>query len=139
MGLSLADCSPDGSALVAAEIVHDHDVAGVQSGHQRILDVGAELNTVDRPVEEDGSCDAVLSKCCQEGQGLPFAKGRLGEKPLTASTAPTARCHVSLSPGFVEEHQARRIEFSLVTLPAFTPSFDVGTVLFACEKTFFYN
>src|SRR5580658_673663 len=99
MGPSLADCSPDGSALVAAEIVHDHDVAGVQSGHQRILDVGAEHNTVDRPVEEDGSCDAVLSKCCQEGQGLPFAKGRLGEKPLTASTAPTARCHVSLSPG----------------------------------------
>jgi hypothetical protein len=133
VGAGLADRCPDGSALVAAEVVHDHDVARMQSGHQGIFDIGTELNAVDRAIEEDGSCDAVLSKCCQEGQRSPLAEGRLGEKSLPASTPPTGRRHVGLGPGFVDEHQARRIEFALVTPPAFTPPFDVGTVLFACE------
>jgi hypothetical protein len=46
---------------VAAEVVHGHYVAGMQSGHQGILNIGTELDAVDRPIEEDGSFDAVPS------------------------------------------------------------------------------
>jgi len=56
-----ADRFPDRLAFVAAEVVHDDDVARLQSGHQGTLDIGTEFNAVDRPIEEDGSLDAVLS------------------------------------------------------------------------------
>jgi len=61
MGPGLADRCPDRLAFVAAEVVHDYDVARMQSGYQGILDIGTELNAIDRPIEEDGSLDAVLS------------------------------------------------------------------------------
>ena len=36
---------------MAAEIVHDHDVAGLQYRHELLLDISAEGLAVDRPVE----------------------------------------------------------------------------------------
>jgi hypothetical protein len=40
-----------GFAFVAAEIVHDHDIAGAKRGGEDLLDIGREALTVDRTVE----------------------------------------------------------------------------------------
>ncbi len=45
--------------FMAAEIIHDNDVAGRQGRHQHLLDVGRKVSAVDRPVEDAGGVDAV--------------------------------------------------------------------------------
>ena len=49
-------CGFDLGAFVGAEVVHDHDFAGAQRGDQFLLDVGDELVTVDRAVEDARRC-----------------------------------------------------------------------------------
>ena len=44
----------DAGDLVAAEIVEDDDVAGVQRRRHRLVDPGFECRAVDRPVEHAG-------------------------------------------------------------------------------------
>src|SRR6516165_12736569 len=51
LGAGRADERPYGLALVAAEIVHDDDVAGAKRGYQDPLDIGSKALAVDRPVE----------------------------------------------------------------------------------------
>ncbi len=45
--------------FVAAEIIHDNDVAGRQGRHQHLVDVGRKISAVDRPVEDAAGVDAV--------------------------------------------------------------------------------
>lgn len=50
------DCAAVGCALVAAEIVHNHDVAGLPFGNEKLFDIGLERDAVDRPIEDHGPC-----------------------------------------------------------------------------------
>ena len=45
-------------SLMARQIVHNHDVAGADFGHQHLLDIGLEGIAVDRTVEHHRCCDA---------------------------------------------------------------------------------
>ena len=56
------DCSTHGFPLVAAQIVHDDDVARRQGRHEELLDPGGEELAVDRPVEDAGSVDPVVAR-----------------------------------------------------------------------------
>ncbi len=62
---------------MASEVVHDDDVAGLEGGHELLLDVGAEADAVDRPVEDKGRGELVAAQCREEGHGLPVAMGRV--------------------------------------------------------------
>ena len=73
LGAGGADRSADRLAFVAAEIVHDDDVAGGQGGQQALLDIGEKADAVDRPVDDAGRLDAVTAQRCQESQGAPAA------------------------------------------------------------------
>jgi hypothetical protein len=55
----------------------------------------------------------------------------LGYQPLAALAAPVATCHVGLSPGLVDEHQARRVNLALVALPLRPPPGHVRSILLA--------
>lgn len=46
------DALADSRGLVAAEIVHDDNVAGLEGGHQLLLDISAQALAIDRPVED---------------------------------------------------------------------------------------
>src|SRR5690242_4693273 len=54
----------DGAAqrlvIVAAEVVHDHDVAGTQRGQQHLFDAEAEAFAIDGPVDQPWSCDLIM-------------------------------------------------------------------------------
>jgi len=67
------DCAPDGHALVATEVVPDHDVVRTKGRNQQLLDIGQGPLVVDRPLEDEGGSDRVAAQGGQEGQGLPMA------------------------------------------------------------------
>jgi len=134
-------CRPDGLAhglaLVAAEVVHDHDVAGQERGHEELLDIGGEELAVDRPVEHTWCVDAVMAKRGKEGQRFPLAEGGFGQQLVSAPGPAPDRGHVGLGPGFIDEDEPLGIKPSLILLPLLAPSGDLGPILFGGEQRFF--
>ena len=65
----------DAGDLVGPEVVGDDDVAGVQSRHHDLVDVGAEALAIDRAVEDPGAVSPVTRNAarnvlvCQRPQG----------------------------------------------------------------------
>lgn len=57
-GADAFDHCPDPWPLVAGQVVHDHDVAGVKLGQQHLLDIGFKTDAVDRPVDDEGRDEA---------------------------------------------------------------------------------
>jgi len=55
------DQAAQGSRLVAAEIVHDDDVAGLKLRHENLLNIGAEAFAVDWAVEQARCSEAVTA------------------------------------------------------------------------------
>ena len=66
-----ADGITDGLALVRGQIVHDDDVAGLESGNEDLDDVGEEALAVDRAVEQAGRREAIVAERRDERQRLP--------------------------------------------------------------------
>jgi hypothetical protein len=50
-----------GFGFVAAEIVHDDDVAGTKRGNEDLFDVGPETLTVDGTVKQPWCVDPVMA------------------------------------------------------------------------------
>lgn len=46
-----------------AEIVQDHDIAGLQRWDQNLLDIEAEPLAIDRPVDEPWRLEAIVAQC----------------------------------------------------------------------------
>ncbi len=137
LGASGADQLANHPAFVAAEIVHDHDVAGGQGRHQELLDIGAEAGAVDRPVDNAGCGDPVATQGGQKGQGAPSPVRHLGDQASAAGAAPMSPGHVGLGPGLVDKHQALRVKPVLVLFPPGAAPGDVGPVLLAGVQAFF--
>jgi hypothetical protein len=83
LGAGGADQAAHGVALVAAEIIHDDNVARAQGGDQELLDIGAKAGAVDRPVDDAGRGDAVVAQRRQKGQRAPAALRHLGDQATT--------------------------------------------------------
>ena len=102
---------------MAAEIVHDHDVAWAEAWHQDLLDVGEEAFAVDRAIEDARCCDLADPQGGEEGQGLPVAMGNPRLEPLAAPAPAAQGSHVGLDPCFVDEHQPRGLDACLDPVP----------------------
>ena len=76
LGAGGTDELTHGVAFVAAEIVHDDDVAGFQGGDENRLDIGSEALAVDRAIEKPGG------RRCRRGAAPPgkslSSNGRTG-------------------------------------------------------------
>ena len=126
-----------GDALVAAEIVEHDDVTWAQGWSEELLDPGAEQDAIDRPVEHAGRDDAVVTQTGEEGHGGPVAVRRTGHQALAARGAAVQAGHVGLGPGFIDKHQAVRVDLALMAPPAFALAADVGPLLFGGAQAFF--
>jgi len=124
-------------AFVAAEIVHDHDVAGTKRRDKDLLHVEAEAVAVDRALEKPWRLDPITTQGRQERHGLPATVWNLGGKPLTARRPSPQCCHIGPGPGLVDENQALRFDAILVFDPLGSPPCDVGTIAFASHYAFF--
>jgi hypothetical protein len=58
LGAGGADEPADRFALVTAEVIHDHDVAGAQRRDQDLFDIDLEGLAVDRPSSSHGAASA---------------------------------------------------------------------------------
>jgi hypothetical protein len=122
---------------VAAEIVHDDDVAGLEHWNELLFDIGTEAFTVDRTVEDARSGELVATQGAEEGPRAPMAMRRKPAQAMTLRAPSTKRGHAGLDPGFVDEHQTPWIEACLPRPPAPPPAGDIGTGLLKGEQRFF--
>ncbi len=122
---------------MAAEIIHDHDVAFPDDGHELLLDPCAKAQTFDGSVEDARRAEPVMTQSPGKGQHAPMSKRREAAQ-ARALRAPTAqRRHIGLDPGFVDEHQTPGVDPDLSHPPASTPARDIGASLFKREQAFF--
>lgn len=122
---------------MAAQIVHDHDIAGREGRYEELLDIVGEEPAVDRPVDHAGGVDPVMAQCGKEGQRLPFAEGSLGEKLIAPARPASDRGHVGLGPGLVDEDQPGGIKPPLILPPLLPSPGDLGPILLGGEQRFF--
>ncbi len=76
---------------MAGEIVHDHDVAGLQRRREKLLDIGFEGRGVDRAVENQRGDDPLEPKAGDEGGRFPVAMGNGGAQSFAARGATVPR------------------------------------------------
>ena len=136
-GANATDRLADGGPFVAAQIVHDDDIAGRERRHQELLDIVGEALTVDRLVEHARRVDPVAAERREEGHGAPMAIRDLGMKPLANRRPAAQRRHVGLGPGLVDEDEARRIKPALIFLPLLASPGDLWPELFGGQHAFF--
>ena len=65
-GTGTANGLADGGAFMAAQVVHDHDIAGRQRGHEALFDIVGEDLAVDRLVEDTRCVDPVAAQGSKE-------------------------------------------------------------------------
>jgi hypothetical protein len=63
LGAHRADELTYGFAFVAAEIVHDHNIAGTKRGEENLLDVEPKTVAIDRAFEKPRRIDPVMAQC----------------------------------------------------------------------------
>src|SRR5882672_12124467 len=127
----------DRRRLVAAEIVHDDDVARLEDRSQLLLDIGAKALTVDRSVEDARRCQAVIPQRAEECLRAPVAVWRECSKTLALRPPTPDGCHIGLDPGLVDKDKAFRIEMPLQGLPPLSPASNIGAGLLKGEQCFF--
>lgn len=123
--------------LMAAEIVEDDDVSGRQCRDQGLFQPGGEGSPIDRTINNAGSHDPVAAQACDEGQGLPLAKGHRGQQRRAAWRPAPRAGHVGLHPGFINEDKPLRIKPVLMGFPARPEPRHLGTMDLAGHQSFF--
>ena len=123
--------------LVAAEVVHDHDVTPREGWHEGLLDPGSKLLAVDRPVKHAGRVDPVVAQRGEEGQCPPMAERGSGDELVPAWSPAAQGCHIGLGPGLVDEDQASGINATLILFPLCPPSHHRWSKLLLGEQCFF--
>lgn len=122
---------------MAAEVVHDDDVARIERRHEELLDPCGEALAVDRPIEHARGVDPIMAKCCQEGQRSPFAERGAGDELCSSRCPAPDRRHVRLRPGLIDEDEASGIKPTLILLPLCSPACDLRPQLLDGEQRFF--
>ena len=136
-GFGGADSFPDGGAFMAGQVIHDHDVARCQCGHEELLDPFGKACAVDRLIEHTRRIDPVAAQRGDEGHRLPVAIGHLGMEPLAPGCPSAQGSHVRLRPGLVDEDEVPGVKPPLILLPLRAPPGDLRAQLFGGKNTFF--
>ena len=133
----VSDGLPDGFRFMAAEIVEDDDIAGLEGRDQEALNISEELLAIDRPVEDARCVDAAEPEGGDEGKGAPATMRDLADQPLAARPPAPERRHVGLGPGLIDKHQPVRVDAGLPGSPLRPTSGNVGPILLTGERGFF--
>lgn len=127
----------DGLALVAAEVVHHHDVTGRERRNEDALDIGAEDVAVDRAIEYPGRVDPVVAKGSDEGRCVPMTERGRAWQTLASRRPASERLHVRLYPSLINEDQSRWIDLALMSSPPLAAALYVRTLAFVGDQRLF--
>lgn len=133
----LSDSATYRQAFVAAEIVEDDDVSRRQGPNEFLLDIGQKGIGVDRPVEDPWCIEPVVSEGCDKSHRSPMSVGDMGDQAFASFAPAPERSHIRLHPGFINEHEAIRIDLALMALPPFTLTGQLRPVLLGRQHGFF--
>ena len=122
---------------MAAEVVHDDDVATPYGGHQKFADPRQETDGVCRPVEHTGRDDAIAPQTGHENQRPSMSMRHLCHQTLTRRAATVLARHIRRRPCLVNKDQPGSIDLPLQRLPYLTTPGNIGTVLFTGAQSFF--
>ena len=136
-GAGLADRLAYRLALVAAEIIHDDDVARRECRYQHLLDIDAEAFAIDGTVDHPGRVDPVVAQGRQKGCGAPMAEGGVADQALTARAPAPQWRHVGFDPGFINENEPGWVDVRLIFQPPLPPAHDIGAALFVGNQCLF--
>lgn len=114
---------------MARQVVHDHDIAGPQIGHEDLGDIGFEPVAIDRAVEYHRRDHASHTQSGHQRGGFAVAMRKAHAQPLTFGAAAMAAGHVGGGPGFIDEDQAFGLQIELAVEPVVPLLQNVGPVL----------
>lgn len=92
-------------ALVARQVVEDHDVAGIECRRELGLDIDLEDLSRHRPVDDPGGGQAVAAQAGNEGLCLPVAERCTSLEPLTVKRPATQPCQLRRGRRLIDEDQ----------------------------------
>ena len=122
---------------MAAEVVHNDDVAWREDGRENLLDISAETCAIDRSVDDAGRGEPVATQPRQKCEGPPSPEGRFGDEAFASGASAMGARHVGFRPGLVDEDKSPGVDLRLTRLPLLTPPGDIRPVLFGGAKAFF--
>jgi len=94
LGFGGADGGANGAALMAAEVVHDDNVARREDREERLFDISAKACAIDRSVDDAGRGEPVATQRRQKGEGPPSAEERLGDEAFASGASAMGARHV---------------------------------------------
>ena len=97
MALARADGEANGAALMAAEVVHDDNIAGREDRDENLLDISAEAHAIDRSVDDAGRGEPVATQPRQEREGSPSPEGRFGDEAFASGASAMGARHLVLA------------------------------------------
>ena len=115
--------------FMGAQVIHHHDVAGPQFGHEKLFNPGAKSRSIDGVVQHQRRAQPVCAQRADKGRGAPVAGGRKAPAALTPGRAAPRRCHVCCRPRLVKKDQPRRWQCGLLVRPVLAGLRDVGPCL----------
>lgn len=125
--------------LVKRDVVDDHDVLALQRGNQTLLEVSQKGWPVHGPLDEHRRDDTSLAETGDQRHRLPMPHWDVSDQAL-AAWAPTVEAdHIGGDRGFIDKHQVRGVEQSLLALPASARPNYVLALSLGCPQAFFYG
>jgi hypothetical protein len=110
------NCTPsfdglfDAIDLVNAYIVHEHDIASLQSRSEELLDIGLECLAIHCALAHEGRSNAVVTQRRDECKSFPVPVQRLLHKPLTLWCPAIEARDRRRNAGFIDEYELSRIK-----------------------------
>jgi len=122
---------------VNARIVHEYDIALLQSRSEELFDVGLERFAIHGAFQHKGGGNAVVTQRCDECNGLPVSVKHFLDEPFTPRCSAVQTGNRRRYAGFIDEYEPSRIKPLLSPLQRPSGGGHVWAILLGCPQTFF--
>ncbi len=127
----------DAGGPVRRQVIHDHDISGIEGRRQRLLDIGKKSDAIHGAVEHHRCGHSGQPKRAGKGGCLPMPVGDARATALAPPGTPTQPRHLRRQARLVDEDQPGRIEVELAVKPSLALSRDFRPLLLQCVCGFF--
>ncbi len=127
----------DAGGLVRRQVIHDHDISGIEGRRQRLLAIGKKSEAIHGAVEHHRRGHSGQPKRTGKGGCLPMPVEGARATALAPLGTPTQPRHLRRQARLVDEDQPGRIEVELAVKPGLALSQDLRPLLLQCVRGFF--